>query len=60
MWMDNERTRKKLAFQDEDIRMENPLETFADFYEEMHGRKLSLEEAEIMTQTFEAVKGEEK
>ena len=26
--------------------MENPLETFSDFYEEMHGRKMSLEEAE--------------
>jgi len=57
---DNERTRKKLEFKDEDIRMENPLETFSDFYEEMHGRKMSLEEAEMMTQIFDDVKGEER
>ena len=58
--MDNERTRKKLEFKDEDIRIENPLETFSDFYEEMQGRSLSLEEEEMMTQIFDAVKGEEK
>lgn len=37
-----------------------PLETFSDFYEEMHGRKMSLEEAEMMTQIFDDVKGEER
>lgn len=58
--MDNERTRKKLEFKDEDIRIENPLETFSDFYEEMQGRRLSLEETEMMTQIFDALKGEEK
>ena len=52
--------RVKLEFKDEDIRMENPLETFSDFYEEMHGRKMSLEEAEMMTQIFDDVKGEER
>ena len=33
---------------------------FRNFYEEMHGRKMSLEEAEMMTQIFDDVKGEER
>lgn len=56
--MDNERTRKKLEFSDEEIRMGDPLEIFADFYREMQGRGMSEEETEIMQQVFEGAKEE--
>lgn len=56
--MDNERTRKKLEFSDEEIRMDDPLSAFSDFYREMQGRDLSEEEQEIMRKIFDDVKGE--
>lgn len=56
--MDNERTRKKLSFSDADIRMEDPLSAFGDFYREMQGRELSEEETHIVERIFDKVKGE--
>nr|WP_294493267.1 exonuclease SbcCD subunit D [uncultured Mediterraneibacter sp.] len=56
--MDNTRTRKKLEFAEEEIRLDNPLQTFADFYSEMHGRQMSGEEEEILKHTYDKVKGD--
>ena len=55
--MDNERTRKKLEFDEGEIRMEDPLEEFSDFYREMQGREMSEEETEILRFVFDKVKG---
>lgn len=55
--MDNERTRKKLEFDEGEIRMEDPLEVFSDFYREMQGREMSEEETEILRFVFDKVKG---
>ena len=46
--MDNERTRKKLEFSDEEIRIGSPETVFEDFYREMQGRDLTQEESEII------------
>lgn len=56
--MDNERTRKKLDFSQEDIRIEDPLSVFGDFYREMQGREMTEEEHEILAQVFDDVKGD--
>lgn len=56
--MDNERTRKKLEFDEGEIRMEDPLGVFSDFYREMQGRELSTEETEILRLVFDKVKGD--
>lgn len=58
--MDNERTRKKLEFSEEEIRVQNPLSVFEDFYREMQGRELSEQEREILNRVLDAVKGEER
>lgn len=55
---DNERTRKKLEFSEEDIRMEDPLSVFADFYREMQGREMTEEEQGILDRVFDTVKGD--
>lgn len=56
--MDNERTRKKLEFDEGEIRMEDPTEVFADFYREMQGREMSEEETGILKSVFDKVKGD--
>lgn len=56
--IDNERTRKKLDFSDEEIRIEDPLTSFADFFREMNGRDLSQSEMRIMRQICENSKGD--
>lgn len=56
--MDNERTRKKLDFSGEEIRIDNPLSAFSDFYREMQGRNLSEEEREILRNVYDDVKGD--
>ena len=56
--MDNERTRKKLEFDEGEIRMEDPLDVFSDFYREMQGREMSEEETEILRFVFDKVKGD--
>lgn len=54
--VDNTRTRTKLRELDEELTMKDPLQSFADFYEEVQGKKLKEEEWEIMRQIFEQVK----
>lgn len=56
--MDNERTRKKLEFAEEKIRIEDPLLAFADFYREMQGREINDEEQKILEAVFETVREE--
>lgn len=57
--VDNSRTRQKLSFKDEEIRIEDPMVSFCDFYREMQGRELGQEEIKILEQIFDNVKGEE-
>ncbi len=54
--VDNMRTRTKLSELDEELVMKDPMENFADFYQEMQGRALNEEEYEMMCQIFEQVK----
>ena len=55
---DNERTRKKLEFSEEDIRIEDPVSVFSDFYREMQGREMTEEEQGILDKVFDTVKGD--
>ena len=54
--VDNQRTRAKLSQLDEELTMKDPLDNFADFYQEMQGRKMEEEEMQMMLQIFEQVK----
>ena len=56
---DNERTRKKLEFSEADIRIENPLSVFGEFYREMQGREMTEEEQDILGRVFDTVRGDE-
>ena len=56
--MDNERTRQKLKFAEEDIRIEDPIRVFSDFFREMQGREMSKEEMKIVEHVFDRVKGD--
>ena len=58
--MDNTRTRKKLEFDDDEIRLGDPAQVFADFYREMQGRDLTDEERGIVDQAYDHAKGEEQ
>ena len=58
--MDNTRTRKKLEFDDEEIRLGDPVRIFADFYREMQGRDLTDEESRLVDQAYDHAKGEEQ
>lgn len=55
---DNSRTRKKLEFDEEEIKPENPVQAFSDFYLEMQGRELSDEERKIVERVFDHIKEE--
>lgn len=57
--MDNERTRQKLEFSTEQIKIGTPLETFSDFYREMQGQEISKQEEEILRSILEEMKGED-
>lgn len=57
--IDNERTRKKLKFSEEDIRIEDPLSVFREFYKEMQNREMTVEEQGVLNKVFDAVKGDE-
>lgn len=48
--MDNERTRRLLSETEEEIRMEDPLTSFEEFYREMQGKEMPEEEEEILRQ----------
>lgn len=52
--LDNSRTRKKLEFDNEEVTLRSPLTVFADFFREMQGRELSLEEQRIVEEAVEA------
>ena len=56
--MDNERTRQKLEFGEEEIRIEDPVQVFSDFFREMQGRGMSEDETEIVEHVFDRVKGD--
>lgn len=56
--VDNIRTRAKLHELDEELAMKDPLQNFADFYQEMQGKPLDEEELKTMRQIFEQVKEE--
>lgn len=58
--MDNTRTRKKLEFDDDEIRLGDPAQVFADFYREMQGRDLTDEESRLVDQAYDHAKGEER
>lgn len=58
--MDNTRTRKKLEFDDDEIRLGDPAQVFADFYREMQGRDLTDEERGIVDQAYDHAKGDEQ
>ena len=58
--MDNTRTRKKLEFDDDEIRLGDPAQVFADFYREMQGRDLTGEERGIVDQAYDHAKGDEQ
>ena len=57
--MDNERTRQKLEFSEEQIRIGTPFETFCDFYKEMQGQEMSEQEQKILREILSEVKGED-
>lgn len=56
--VDNQRTRSRLSEMDEELVMKDPFSAFADFYKEMQGKPMDSEEEMIMTEIFEAAKGE--
>lgn len=56
--MDNERTRNRLQFSDEEIKIQDPLQAFSDFYHEMQSREMSEEEQKIMEQVFIRARGD--
>ena len=56
--MDNERTRQKLEFGGEEIRIGDPVQVFSDFFREMQGRGMSDEETKIVEHVFDRVKGD--
>lgn len=57
--MDNERTRQKLEFSEEQIRIGTPFETFCDFYKEMQGQEMSEQEQKILREILSEMKGED-
>lgn len=56
--MDNTRTRQRLTFVEEDLRLGSPLDTFSEFYHAVQGRKLSEEALEMLQHVMESVKEE--
>lgn len=57
--MDNERTRQKLEFSEEQIRIGTPFETFCDFYKEMQRQEMSEQEQKILREILSEMKGED-
>ena len=51
-------TRQKLEFGGEEIRIEDPVQVFSDFFREMQGRRMSDEETKIVEHVFDRVKGD--
>ena len=57
--VDNQRTRTKLKEMDEELVMKDPFTSFAEFYKEMQGREMNVEEETIMKEIFDKAKGVE-
>ena len=57
--VDNQRTRTKLKEMDEELVMKDPFTSFAEFYKEMQGREMNMQEETIMKEIFDNVKGVE-
>lgn len=51
--VDNIRTRTSLVESEEDIDLSNPLQTFADFFKEMQGRKMTEQELDLLKNIME-------
>ena len=56
--IDNERTRKRLEFSEENIKIQDPVQTLCDFYHEMQGRDMTEEEKNIIEQVFVRARGD--
>ena len=56
--VDNMRTRNKLRELDEELSMKDPIENFAEFFQEMQGRKPNEQEMNVMLGIFEDILGE--
>lgn len=56
--MDNTRTRQRLTFVEEELRLASPLDTFSEFYHAVQGRELSEEAMEMLHHVMESVKEE--
>lgn len=56
--IDNTRTRNKLQELDEELVVKDPLENFADFYQEIQGKPMNEEETKIMLEILELAKEE--
>lgn len=56
--MDNTRTRQKLKDFQEEIRISNPLDMFAEFYKEMQGKEMTEEERAVLMGIIEEGEGE--
>ena len=48
-----------MKFSEEDIRIEDPLSVFREFYKEMQNREMTVEEQGVLNKVFDAVKGDE-
>lgn len=54
--MDNARTRARLDFSEDEIRVEDPVQVFRDFFSEMQGRKMSEEEQDVLQSVYDKAK----
>lgn len=55
--MDNTRTRQKLQNFQEEVRVSDPLDMFAEFYKEMQGKELTKEERAVLIEMIEEGEG---
>ena len=56
--MDNERTRQKLEFDEEELRMEDPYRCFQTSSGRCRGARMSEEETKFTEQVFDKAKGD--
>ena len=56
--MDNTRTRQKLETFQEEIRLAEPIEIFAEFFQQIQGRALNQSEHQVLEQILENMEEE--
>lgn len=56
--VDNDRTRARLEFADQEVRSLDPMESFREFYQEMNGQPLSQEEEALIAEIIDDAKQE--